>query len=233
LVRKDRTSKRKPVKEAFHMSDVLPIGVLASGRGSNLQAIIDAIEGGELDADLRVVLSDVENAVALERARKAGVPAVFVDAGRKGARLSAQAEKEYVKCLQVHAVELVILAGFMRILGDELLEAFEGRIMNIHPSLLPSFPGLNAQHQAFEHGVKVAGCSVHFVDAGVDTGPIVLQQALEVMENDDAESLAARILEQEHKIYPRAIQLFAEGRLRIEGRRVKVLPRRDQPAEPD
>ena len=201
----------------------LPIGVLASGRGSNLQAIIDAIERKLLSAEVKIVLSDVENAPALGRARDANVPALYIDPGRKGARLTPAAEKAYVDKLTECGVELVVLAGFMRILGDALLRAFSGRIMNIHPSLLPSFPGLDAQRQAFDHGVKVSGCSVHFVDEGVDTGPLILQQAVEVKEDDDAETLAARILEKEHIIYPKAIQLFAEGRLKIEGRRVRIL----------
>jgi phosphoribosylglycinamide formyltransferase-1 len=204
----------------------LPIGVLASGRGSNLQAIIDRIEAGELSADLKVVLSDAKGAVALERAREAGVPAFYIDPERKGARLSSTSEMAYVHTLKEHGVELVVLAGFMRILGKELLKAYKGRIMNIHPSLLPSFPGLDAQKQAYLHGVKVSGCTVHFVDEGVDTGPIIIQHGVDVREEDDADTLAARILEWEHKIYPEAIQLFAEGRLRIDGRRVVVLQER-------
>jgi len=207
------------------MSSKIRLGVLASGRGSNLQAIIDNIEAGRLDAEIAVVISDVSDAQALERARKHGINAVYMDPGKFKTFLEPEVEKRYVACLQEHRVDLVVLAGFMRILKKDFLEAFSGRIMNIHPALLPSFPGLEAQRKALEHGVKISGCTVHFVDAGTDTGPIILQTAVPVLEDDSAETLAARILKEEHRIYSEAIQLFAQGRLKIEGRRVKILPK--------
>jgi len=202
--------------------DRLRVGVLASGRGTNLQAILDASRAGRIDADVVVALSDVPGAAALERARRAGVPAVCVDPG-EFPDVDAY-ERRLVEELDARRVGLVALAGYMRLAGQVLLEAYRGRIMNVHPALLPSFRGLEAQRQALEYGVKVSGCTVHFVDEGVDTGPIVAQEAVEVKEGDTVESLSARILEKEHVLYPRAIQLFAEGRLVIEGRRVRVLP---------
>lgn len=196
------------------------IAVLVSGRGSNLQAIIDSIESGYLKARIRVVISDVEEAYALQRARKHGIKAIFVNPKKF---ISKQLyEKEILRILKVHDVELVLLAGYMRIVGNTLLSAFKNRILNIHPALLPAFPGLHAQKQALEHGVKVAGCTVHFVDETIDNGPIILQRCVEVKEDDTEESLAERILEQEHKIYPEAVKLFLENRLRIEGRRVRI-----------
>lgn len=200
----------------------LPIGVLASGRGSNLQALIDHIEAGRLTAEIRVVICDVEDAQALERARRHGIEACFIDPGPRRTILTAQAEERCVQCLQEHGVELVALAGFMRILKERLLAAYGGRVMNIHPALLPSFPGLEAQRQAFEYGVKVSGCTVHFVDAGVDTGPIIIQATVPVLDDDTAASLSHRILKEEHRIYAEAIQLYAEGRLHVEGRRVVI-----------
>ena len=198
----------------------LPLGVLASGRGSNLQAILDEIAAGRLDAAVKVVVSDVADAFALERARRAGVPAVFVDPRAPAGRRPTSSELSAV--LREHGVELVVLAGYMRICGSTLLAAFPGRIFNIHPSLLPAFPGLRVQRQALEHGARFSGCTVHFVDAGVDTGPIVAQAVVPVLDADTEETLAARILRQEHRVYPHAIRLFAEGRLRLEGRRVLV-----------
>ena len=196
------------------------IAVLVSGRGSNLQAIIDSIESGYLKARIRVVISDVEEAYALQRARKHGIKAIFVNPKKF---ISKQLyEKEILRILKVHDVELVLLAGYMRIVGNTLLSAFKNRILNIHPALLPAFPGLHAQKQALEHGVKVAGCTVHFVDETIDNGPIILQRCVEVKEDDTEESLAERILKQEHKIYPEAVKLFLENRLRIEGRRVRI-----------
>jgi phosphoribosylglycinamide formyltransferase-1 len=206
------------------MADRIRLGVLASGRGSNLQAIIDHIEAGTLDARVAVVLSDVPEAQALERARTHGIPALYLPPGKYRTYLEPEVERRYVEVLREHGVELLVLAGFMRILKQDLLGAFPGRIMNIHPALLPSFPGLHAQQQAFDHGVKYSGCTVHFVDAGTDSGPIIMQAAVPVLEGDNAECLAARILAEEHRIYSAAIQLFAEGRLQVEGRRVRVLP---------
>lgn len=202
----------------------LRIGVLASGRGSNLQAILDACREGRLNGEVVVVASDVESAEALERARKAGITAVHVRTGKYRTRLEPEAERELARTLLEHEVDVVALAGFMRILHDDFLRTFEGRTVNIHPSLLPSFPGLDAQGQAHEYGVKRTGATVHFVDPGIDTGPVILQEAVEVLDDDTRDSLAARILEVEHRIYPEALQLIAEGRLRVSGRRVAVLP---------
>ncbi len=197
-----------------------PIGVLASGRGSNLQAIIDAIEAGRLDCELAVVVSDRADAAALERAREHGVKAVFVNPREHPNRESF--DRAVLAHLAEHRVELVCLAGFMRVLTPGFIAAYRNRIMNIHPALLPAFPGLHAQRQALEHGVKVSGATIHFVDERVDTGPIILQAAVPVFEDDTEETLSVRILEQEHQIYPRAIQLFAEGRLEVRGRRVII-----------
>lgn len=198
------------------------IGVLVSGRGSNLQAIIDNIEKGLLPAEIAVVISDQPDAYSLERARKHGIPAVHISA--KGYK---EKRDEYdallVKELRKHQVELVCLAGFMRIITPTLIKAFPGRILNIHPALLPAFTGLHVQKAAIEHGVKFSGCTVHFVDEGMDTGPIIIQAVVPVLDNDTKDSLSERILRQEHEIYSRAIQLYAEGRLKIEGRRVMVL----------
>ncbi|HEY9205170.1 MAG TPA: phosphoribosylglycinamide formyltransferase [Candidatus Methanoperedens sp.] len=197
------------------------IAVLVSGRGSNLQAIIDSIENGYLNAQIAVVISDIGDAYALERARKHGIEAVFIDPKRFPSKDSY--EEEVLRVLKDRNVRFVLLAGYMRILGKTLLAAYKNRILNIHPALLPSFPGLHAQKQAFDHGVKVAGCTVHFVDDKLDGGPIILQRCVDVKENDTAETLADRILEQEHKIYPEAVKLAVENRLRIEGRKVKII----------
>jgi phosphoribosylglycinamide formyltransferase-1 len=195
------------------------LGVLVSGRGSNLQAIIDNIENGRLSAEIAVVISDQADAYALDRARKYNIPAVHVGAkGYKGKRDAYDAK--LVAELQKHNVELICLAGFMRIITPVLIKTFPNRILNIHPALLPSFPGLHVQKAALEHGVKFSGCTVHFVDEGMDTGPIIIQAVVPVLDNDTEDSLSERILKQEHKIYSRAIQLYAEGRLTITGRRV-------------
>src|SRR3989338_289529 len=199
---------------------MLNIGVLISGRGSNLQAIINASERGEIPAKVAVVISNDPGAFGLERAKQHNIPAVVID-NRKFKDKNTY-ELEIVKVLKEHKVELVCLAGYMRIIGPVLLEHFSGKMINIHPSLLPSFPGLRAQRQALEHGVKVSGVTVHFVDEGCDTGPIIVQNAVQVLENDTEETLSERILEQEHKIYPQAIKLIAEDKLKIEGRKVKL-----------
>ena len=196
------------------------LGVLASGRGSNLQAIIDAIEKGTLDAVLAVVISNKMEAPALERARKHGAPAVFLDP--KAAPGREDYDRNILEQLRVYNVALVVLAGYMKIVTSVLLEAYDERMMNIHPSLLPAFPGLAAQKQALDWGVKVSGCTVHFVTEGVDAGPIIRQAAVPVLETDTEKSLAARILVEEHRIYPEAIQLFAQGRLTVEGRMVRI-----------
>jgi len=197
------------------------IAVLVTGRGSNLQAMIDSIENGYLKARISVVISDIENAYALLRAKKHGIEAVFVDPEKYSSKESY--EKQVLAVLRKHNAELILLAGYMKILGKTLLSAYKDRILNIHPALLPAFPGLHAQKQAFEYGVKVAGCTVHFVDETLDGGAIILQRCVEVKEDDTDETLADRILEQEHKIYPEAVKLFVENRLRIEGRKVKIL----------
>lgn len=202
----------------------LRVGVLASGRGSNLQAIIDAIEAGRLDARITVVLSNKKDAQALDRARRHGLTDVFFDpkpyAGQPESREAY--DRAVLEVLRKYDVELVLLAGYMRIVTPVLISAYKDRIMNIHPSLLPAFPGLEVQKKAVDWGVKIAGCTVHFVTEGVDEGPIIIQAAVPILEGDSAETLSARILEQEHRIYPRAVQLYAEGRLRLEGRRVYV-----------
>ena len=200
----------------------LRIGVLVSGRGSNLQAILDACARPGYPAQVAVVVSDRERALALERARTAGVEALWINPKDFADRESFDAE--LVRELTARGVGLMCHAGFMRILSPVYVRAFAGRALNIHPSLLPAFPGLHAQRQALDHGAKVAGATVHFVDEGMDSGPIVLQAAVAVEPNDTEETLSARILVQEHRLYPEAIRLFAEGRLRIEGRRVIVTP---------
>ena len=202
----------------------LRVGVLASGRGSNLQAIIDAIEAGTLTARIAVVVSNKQDAHALERARRHGMPGVFLDPAPYKARADGREayDRAVLEVLQKHDVELVALAGYMKIVTRVLIAAYPNRIMNIHPSLLPSFPGLKAQQQALDWGMKVSGCTVHFVTEVVDTGPIIRQAAVPVKENDTAETLEARILAEEHRIYPEAIQLFADGRLSVEGRRVRI-----------
>ncbi len=195
------------------------VGVLVSGRGSNLQALIDAARRGELGGEIAVVVSNVETALGLERARKAGIPALFRD--HRGKKREAY-DAEIVEVLRAHHVDLVCLAGFMRLLSPVFVRAFPGRIVNIHPALLPAFPGLDAQRQAWEHGAKVSGATVHLVDEGLDSGPIVAQEAVPVLSGDTLETLAARILEAEHRLYPRAVRILLEGRCRVEGRRVIV-----------
>jgi phosphoribosylglycinamide formyltransferase-1 len=195
------------------------VGVLISGRGSNLQALIDAQARGELGGEIAVVVSNVETAAGRERAAKAGIPTVV--RSHKGKKREDY-DAEVVEVLRDHRVDLVCLAGFMRLLSPVFVRAFPGRILNVHPALLPAFPGLEAQKQAFEHGVKVSGATVHLVDEGLDSGPIVAQEAVPVRSEDTPETLAARILEAEHRIYPRAARLLLEGRCRVEGRRVIV-----------
>ena len=203
------------------MNTKLKLGVLCSGRGTDLQSIIDAIADGKLDAQIAIVLTDKPNVMALERAARAGIKNLCVD--RKTFEDQLSFEAKMINELRAAEVDLVILAGFMRILSPTFVRAYKDRIMNIHPSLLPSFPGAHAHRDVLAYGVKVSGCTVHFVDEGTDSGPIILQAAVKVREDDDEESLAARVLEQEHIIYPLAIQLYAQGRLSIEGRRVKIL----------
>lgn len=196
----------------------LRLGVLASGHGSNLQAIINASEAGQIDAVVTLVISNVAGAYALERARKHEIEAVLIDPFQH--RTSEEFDAVVLDLLRKHEVELVCLAGYMRLLSPSFVEAYKNRIINIHPALLPAFPGLHAQRQALRHGVKLSGCTVHFVDEGVDTGPIIIQAVVPVLDDDTEETLSARILAYEHQIYPRAIHLFAEERLEIRGRRV-------------
>jgi phosphoribosylglycinamide formyltransferase-1 len=198
----------------------LRLAVLASGRGSNLGAILDACRREGFPARVVVVLSDRENAPALERARREGIEAVFVDPKAHGDRAAYDAA--LLATLARHRPGLVCLAGFMRLLSPAFVRAWAGRLLNIHPSLLPAFPGLHPQRQALEYGVKVAGATVHFVDDGVDTGPVILQSSVPVLPDDTEDSLSARILAEEHRLYPEAIRLFAEGRLAIADRRVVV-----------
>ncbi|MBQ3180866.1 MAG: phosphoribosylglycinamide formyltransferase [Firmicutes bacterium] len=198
----------------------LKIGVLASGSGSNLQAIIDASRMGMIPVEVVLVLSDKPDAYALQRAEQAGIATAVVRPAEYASR--EEYDAEIVRLLQQAGVGAVALAGYMRLVTTVLLDAFPQRVLNIHPALLPSFPGLHGQRQAFEYGVKVSGCTVHFVDAGLDSGPIILQAPVPVLEDDDADTLAARILEQEHIIYPLALKLLAEGKLTIEGRRVRI-----------
>jgi phosphoribosylglycinamide formyltransferase-1 len=198
----------------------VPIGVLISGSGTNLQSIIDAIEAKELDAKIQVVLSNRADAYGLVRAKKHGIPVEVLDHKRFPNREAV--DQAVVDILRAREVELVVLAGFMRLLSPVFVGAYSNRIMNIHPALLPAFPGLHVQKKAMEHGVRFSGCTVHFVNEECDEGPIIIQAVVPVFPEDTEESLAARILEQEHRIYPRAIQLYSEGRLRIEGRKVFV-----------
>ncbi len=203
------------------MAEKQKLGVLCSGRGTDLQSIIDAIGRGEVKAEIAVVLTDKPDAFALERAKKAGIKAVCVN--RKEYEGREPFEEALIKELEEAGVTLVVLAGFMRILTPLFVRHFAGRIMNIHPALLPSFPGAHAHRDVLAYGVKVSGCTVHFVDEGTDSGPIIMQAAVPVLPGDTEETLGARVLEQEHIIYPKAVQLYCEGRLKVEGRHVHIL----------
>ena len=196
------------------------LGVLISGSGTNLQAIIDAIVRGDLKAEIRLVISNRADAQGLERARRHGIQTMVIDHRKFASR--EDFDRAILAALVDRSVELVALAGFMRLLSPVMLEAFPGRIMNIHNSLLPSFPGIHGPKDAIEYGVKIAGCTVFFVTAGVDVGPVIVQAAVPVLPGDDEQRLAARILLQEHRIFPHAIALFQEGRLEIQGRRVII-----------
>ncbi len=204
------------------MSKLLRIGVLASGSGTNLQAIIDRCQDGSLAAEIAVVITNNPGAGALARAGEAGIPTLCINHRNFDQR--EDFDSAVVKALREACVDLVALAGFMRIITPAFIEAFPQRIINIHPALLPAFPGLHVQQQALDYGARFSGCTVHFVDGGVDTGPIIIQAVVPVLPEDTADSLAARILEQEHQIYPRAIQLIAEGRVSVDGRRVIISP---------
>ncbi len=196
------------------------IGVLVSGRGSNLQAIIDSVESGYIPASISVVISDNPEAYALERAKKHNIPFEVVD--YRSFENRRDAEKRIEAILKEKRVDLVVLAGFMKVLSPEFVRAFKWKILNIHPALLPSFPGTHGQKQALDYGVRISGCTVHFVDEGVDTGPIVVQAAVPVLPEDDEDTLSERILKLEHRIFPFAVKLFVEGKLRVVGRKVEV-----------
>ena len=199
---------------------MINIGVLASGRGTNLQAIIEAIKEGKIEGRISIVISDNPDAFALKRAKQNNIETEYINF--KSFKNREDYDKEIMECLKEKDIDLVVLAGYMRILSPYFIRTYKNRIINIHPALLPSFPGLHAQRQAVEYGVKISGCTVHFVDEGIDSGPVILQKAVEVKDNDTEESLAERILKEEHQIYPRAIQLFCQGRLIIKGRRVFI-----------
>ncbi len=196
------------------------IAVLASGRGSNFQAVIDAIQAGTIPARCVALITDNPKAYAIERAKKVSIPVVVVDYAAFPSREAY--EEQLLVAMREQKADLFVLAGYMRILGSSIVRAFPGKMVNIHPALLPSFTGLHAQRQAVEYGVKVAGCTVHFVDEHLDCGPIILQRCVPVLENDDEDSLAERILHEEHLAFPEAIRLFCEGRLEIVGRQVHI-----------
>jgi phosphoribosylglycinamide formyltransferase 1 len=200
--------------------ETLKIGVLASGRGSNFQAIIDAIETGYIQAQIMALITDNPNAYSIERAKKYGIESLVMQPRNYSDR--DEYFRDVSSELNKKGVKLVILAGFMRIVGKPLLDAFPNRVMNIHPALLPSFPGLHGQKQANDYGVKISGCTVHFVDEGMDTGPIIIQAAVPVRDDDTEETVSERILRLEHKIFPEAIKIFSEGRIEIHGRKVRI-----------
>ncbi|MHB8058206.1 MAG: phosphoribosylglycinamide formyltransferase [Desulfuromonadaceae bacterium] len=197
------------------------LGVLVSGSGTNLQVIIDRIESGEINAEIACVISNKADAYALARAAKHGIPVVVHENTRFPERRAY--DSATVEILRSHKVDLVILAGFMRILTDAMVNAFPNAIMNIHPALLPSFQGLHAQQQALDYGVRYSGCTVHFVDCGTDTGPIILQSVVPVEQDDTEETLSARIQKAEHQTFATAIKLFTEGKIRVDGRKVRIL----------
>ncbi|HVU08670.1 MAG TPA: phosphoribosylglycinamide formyltransferase [Verrucomicrobiae bacterium] len=201
------------------MSNPFKLGVLGSGKGSNFVAIADAIAAGQIPAEIAIVLSDVENVGILERARERNLPAKFIPPGKFRTKLDEDAEREFVKILREAKVDLIVLAGFMRVLKGDFLRAFEGKIVNIHPSLLPSFPGLEAWKQALDYGVKMTGCTVHFVDAGVDSGAIIGQQTVPVLDGDTPESLHQRIHAAEHELYPKCVAAIARGQISVVGRK--------------
>jgi len=199
---------------------MIDIAVLASGRGTNLQAIIDAIKVGKIDGKIKIVISDNPEAYALKRAQDNQIDTMVFS--YKQYNNKKEYEQEILNCLINNNIGLIVLAGYMRLLGSRLIKEYRYRIINIHPALLPSFPGLHAQRQAIEYGVKVSGCTVHFVDEGMDTGPIILQKAVEVKQNDTEEVLSDRILKYEHKLLPRAIQLFARNKIHIQNNKVCI-----------
>ena len=206
------------------MAATVSIAAFASGGGTNLQAIIDNCEARRIDARVVVVISDRADAGALERARNHAIPTEHVAVGRDRSEQFSEAERRHLEILRDHQVDLVVMAGYMRRIGPAVLEAYPNAVLNIHPALLPSFPGAHGQRDAAEYGVRVSGCTVHFADPEFDTGPIIIQAAVPVLPDDDEGSLGARILRQEHRIYSQAIQWWAEGRLKVEGRHVRLTP---------
>lgn len=208
----------------MNVESILKIAIVGSGKGSNAQAIFDAIAARRLNAQVVCVLSDVENAFILERARQQGFVAEYISAAPYNTKLDGEGEARYLDALRRYGAEVVVLAGFMRIIKGGLLAAFPNRIINLHPALLPAFPGMESWTQALEYGAKVAGCTVHFVDAGTDTGPIILQKVVPILDSDTPDSLHARIQVQEHIALPEALGLVAERRLEVSGRRVKLRP---------
>jgi len=190
---------------------MLNIAIFGSGSGTNAQALIDAVEAGKLDVQIKCILSDVKTAPILERARKHQIPAIYFDCAPFKTKLDGDAEQKVLRLLEEHGVDFVVLAGFMRIVKEGLLKAYEGRIVNIHPSLLPSFPGLDSGKQAFDYGVKITGCTVHFVDAGIDTGQIINQRIIHIEGSDTLESMMEKLHAQEHIAYPEALQWIAKG----------------------
>ena len=201
---------------------MLKLAIFGSGSGTNCQAIIDAIEAGTLDAEIKCILADVEDAYILERARQHNIPAIYFDCAPFKTKLDGEAEQYVLQLLHEHDVNFIALAGFMRIVKDGLLKAYEGRMINIHPSLLPSFPGLNGGKQAFDYGVKFTGCTVHFVDSGVDTGAIINQKIISIEDDDTLDSMMNKLHAQEHIAYPEALQWIAEGRILFDGRRTRL-----------
>ena len=200
----------------------LKLGVLGSGAGSNMQSIVDAIEAGKLDAEIRLVLADFPDAKILERGRRHGIRSEYLDCAPFKTKLEGPAEDRCIELLKSAGVDTVVLAGFMRIVKPKLLAAFPNRVLNIHPALLPAFPGVHSWTQALDYGCKVAGVTVHFVDAGTDSGPIIVQKAVPVLEDDTPESLHARIQVQEHLAFPEALDILSKGNYTIEGRRVRI-----------
>ena len=205
---------------SFKEYPMLSLGVLGSGSGTNFDAICDAIAKGKLQAQIQVVISDKEDALILEKARQRKIPAFYIDPGKYKTKLSPDAEEQYIRVLQEHQADYIVLAGFMRVIKEAFFVHYRRKILNIHPSLLPSFPGLDAWKQALDYGVKIAGCTVHFVEPTVDTGPIILQESVYVYDEDTPESLHQRIHQKEYEIYPRALQLIAEGKVSLHGRKV-------------
>ena len=201
---------------------MLKLAIFGSGSGTNCQAIIDAVEAGILDAEIKCILSDVKEAPILERARKHHIPAIWFDCAPFKTKLDGEGEQKVLQLLAEHDVDFIALAGFMRIVKDGLLNAYAGRIINIHPSLLPSFPGLGGGKQAYEYGVKFTGCTVHFVDAGVDSGAVINQKIIAIEDSDTLEMMMEKLHAQEHMAYPEALQWIAEGRIQLHGRRITL-----------